>query len=202
MKRKSPLAIIAIAASVAILAADVIHLGDEQSNAIVGSLVSAAPLEPDTLAPVDDGRVSSHIEARQLDDLTAMETFRPGYPFWQNIFRIPDGSIAFGSARDGRLLAVFPTTGNWARDGSWTDPALATLLDGHDLPRSLDERRDYVAQLIEQVAGPVLHNPTRGLFLQPNVAPYGTFLTSGEPSTGDSACPPTSASHKPLSNPA
>ena len=29
-------------------------------------------------------------------DLRAMERFRPGYAFWQNIFTSPDGAIAFG----------------------------------------------------------------------------------------------------------
>jgi hypothetical protein len=176
MKRKSPVAVIAIATTVAILAADAINLRDGQSNPILGSPVAAATLERDPLTRVDDGHASSHIEARQQDDLAALETFRPGYPFWQNIFTIPDGSIAFGSARDGRLLAVFPTKGDWRRDGRWIDPALATVLDGHNLPAALDDRREYVAYLIEQVAGPVLHNPTRGQFLQPNIAPYGTFL--------------------------
>ena len=53
-----------------------------------------------------------HTAARRHDDLAAMETFRPGFSFWQHIFTIPDGFIAFGSAVDGRLLAVFPTAGD------------------------------------------------------------------------------------------
>jgi hypothetical protein len=57
-------------------------------------------------------------------DLTAIQMFRPEYPFWQHIFTIPDGRIAFGSAQDGRLLAVFPSTGDWVRDGVWEDQAL------------------------------------------------------------------------------
>ena len=105
-----------------------------------------------------------------------MERHRPGYAFWQHIFMIPDGSIAFGSAADGRLLATFPVTGDWSRDAVWYDQALAGTLDDAVLPSSLDERRDFVAQRLESHVGPVLHNPTRGDFLLPNVARYGPFL--------------------------
>ena len=105
-----------------------------------------------------------------------MERHRPGYAFWQHIFMIPDGSIAFGSAADGRLLATFPVTGDWSRDAVWYDKALAGTLDDAVLPSSLDERRDFVAQRLESQVGPVLHNPTRGDFLLPNVARYGPFL--------------------------
>ena len=38
--------------------------------------------------------------------------------------RIPDGSIAFGSAVDGRLLATFPAKGDWTRKAVWADPEL------------------------------------------------------------------------------
>jgi hypothetical protein len=110
------------------------------------------------------------------DDISTLESVRPGYKFWQHVFTIPDGSIAFGSAADGRLLALFPTTGDWARDAVWYEPALAGALDGHDLPRKLDDRRDYVVSVLEPLAGPLLHNPTRGNFVRPNAARYGTFL--------------------------
>jgi hypothetical protein len=113
---------------------------------------------------------------RYQDDLTTLASVRPGYSFWQHVFTIPDGSIAFGSGVDGRLLAVFPTKGDWARDGVWHDPALAGALDGHDLPKKLDDRRDYVVSVFEPLVGRVLHNPTRGNFVQPNAARYGTFL--------------------------
>ena len=109
-------------------------------------------------------------------DVLAMEAYRPGYVFWQHIFTIPDGSIAFGSARDGRLLAIFPTKGDWIRDAAWTEGALAPLLDGQQMPRDLDERRSLVASLLEPVVGPVLHNPTRGNFLAPGAQRYGRFL--------------------------
>ena len=111
------------------------------------------------------------------DDLAAMQAFRPGYPFWQHIFTLPDGAIAFGSALDGRLLATFPAKGDWTREGVWTDSSLARALSGRRLPRDLDERRDEVARLLEQAVGPVLHNPTRGNFLLPNAQRYGRFLS-------------------------
>jgi hypothetical protein len=117
-----------------------------------------------------------HTAARRHDDLAAMETFRPGYSFWQHIFTIPDGFIAFGSAVDGRLLAVFPTAGDWTRDADWKDPALSTVLNGRRLAKSLDQRREQVAALLEEAAGPVVHNATRGQFLLPNARRYGGFL--------------------------
>jgi len=118
----------------------------------------------------------AHAQARRNDDVGAMETFRPGYAFWQHIFTIPDGHIAFGSAVDGRLLAVFPTRGDWAREAEWHDPALAGILAGQRLAKNLDRRREQVAALLEQAAGPVAHNPTRGLFVLPNARRYGSFL--------------------------
>src|SRR5439155_9337639 len=119
---------------------------------------------------------SEHTGARRRDDLVAMETFRPGYSFWKHIFTIPDGFIAFGSAVDGRLLAVFPAAGDWTRDADWKDPALSTILIGRQLTRNLDQRREQVAALLEQAAGPVVHNATRGQFLLPNARRYGSFL--------------------------
>jgi hypothetical protein len=113
---------------------------------------------------------------RVQDDLAAMESHRPGYAFWQHIFTITDGSIAFGSAVDGRLLVVFPANGDWQFEGSWSDPSLESILEGVVLPRDLDERRNLVARLLEDVVGPVLHNATRGRFLMPNVQRYGVFL--------------------------
>jgi hypothetical protein len=55
------------------------------------------------------------VEARRRADFAAMRTFRPGYAFWQHVFTIPDGTIAFGSDVDGRLLATFPAKGEWTR---------------------------------------------------------------------------------------
>jgi hypothetical protein len=116
------------------------------------------------------------LTARYQDDLATLESVRPGYAFWQHVFTIPDGSIAFGSALDGRLLAVFPTKGDWARDAVWHDRTLVGALAGHELPRSLDDRRDYVVSVLQPLAGPLVHNPTRGTFVRPNAARYGTFL--------------------------
>ena len=117
-----------------------------------------------------------HSQARRDEDLAALDKYRPGYPFWQHIFTIPDGHIAYGSAVDGRLLAVFPTKGDWTRDGDWKDPSLAHLLTGRRLAVKLDDRREQVATILEQAAGPILHNPTRGHFVLPNAQRYGGFL--------------------------
>ena len=51
-----------------------------------------------------------------------------------------------------------------------------TSLAGVTLPADLDRRRDEVARLLEARVGPVVHNPTRGLFLLPNAHRYGGFL--------------------------
>ena len=113
--------------------------------------------------------------ARLDADIRALESYRPGYQFWQQIFTIPDGSIAFGSARDGRLLAVLPSKGDWTSEGTWTEPALASLVTG-PLPSSLDDRRTRVSESLGPAVGSVLHNPTRGNFLLPNAQRYGRFL--------------------------
>lgn len=114
--------------------------------------------------------------ARARADFAAMRTFRPGYAFWRHVFTIPDGAIAFGSAVDGRLLAVFPASGDWTRNGVWPDPALARVLEGQELARDVRRRRDQVALLLARVAGPVVHNSTRGNALLPNARRYGRFL--------------------------
>jgi len=114
--------------------------------------------------------------ARLDDDLTAMRAFRSGYAFWRNVFMIPDGSIAFGSGLDGRLLATFPERGEWEGAGKWEDPTLANLLYGSRLPSPVEERRETVASLLEPVAGRIVHNPTRGTFLMPNLRRYGSFV--------------------------
>jgi hypothetical protein len=113
---------------------------------------------------------------RRRDDFAAMQAYRPGYPFWQHVFTLPDHSVAFGSARDGRLLALFPVKGEWTRRARWTDPSLAHVLDGQHLARRVGDRRDQVAALMERASGPVLHNSTRGDALLPNARRYGTFL--------------------------
>jgi hypothetical protein len=116
------------------------------------------------------------VEARRRGDFAAMQAFRPGYAFWQHVFTLPDGSIAYGSAVDGRLLATFPARGVWPRQAVWSDPALARILDGQRLAPRLRERREQVALLLEDAAGPVLHNSTRGDALLMNARRYGPFL--------------------------
>jgi hypothetical protein len=116
------------------------------------------------------------VHARLRADLAAMQAFRPGYPFWRHVFTIPDGSIAFGSAADGRLLATFPAKGDWRRRGVWTDRRIAGTLDNLSLAPKLGERREQVALLMEPAAGRVLHNSTRGDALLMNVPRYGRLL--------------------------
>jgi hypothetical protein len=128
--------------------------------------------------PVDPGakQAYEHVMARKDEDAAAIVRYRPGYEFWQHVFTIPDGYIAYGSAVDGRLLAVFPTKGDWQTGAEWKDPSLANLLDGRRLATRLDPKRDQVAAILEQAVGPVLHNPTRGNFVRPNAERYGMFL--------------------------
>ena len=114
--------------------------------------------------------------ARRRDDFAAMQTFRPGYPFWQHVFILPDHSIAYGSAVDGRLLATFPTKGNWSRDAVWADSSLTHVLDNQPLALRQGERREQVALLLEGEVGPVLYNSTRGDALLMNVDRYAGFL--------------------------
>jgi hypothetical protein len=109
-------------------------------------------------------------------DLAAVQTYRPSYPFWRHIFTIPDGRIAYGSAQDGRLVAIFPTSGDWVRNGVWEEKALAGVLNGHTLSKRLDDRREQVERLLIPMTGPLVHNPTRGQFLTPNAQRYGSFL--------------------------
>ena len=114
--------------------------------------------------------------ARLRTDLAAMQRFSPSYPFWYHVFTNPDGSVAFGSATNGRLLVMFPARGNWALNGKWEDPSLARALDRARLPSNLNRRREEVANRLRGLSGPVLHNPTRGLSLQRNAEQYGGFL--------------------------
>lgn len=139
-------------------------------------MMFALPIPSASAQVTAEGGAYAHTSTLRNDDVAALETFRPGYRFWQHIFTIPDGSIAFGSALDGRLLVVFPTKGVWTRDASWIEPKLANILTGHVLARDLDKRRDQVAGLLEEAVGPVVHNPTRGQFVLPNARRYGSFL--------------------------
>jgi hypothetical protein len=136
------------------------------STSLLGEIAASA--EPSALL---------HTRRRLGDDFAAMSRFRPGYAFWQHIFTIPDGSVVFGSGVDGRVLAVFPTRGNWTREADWAEPGLAGLLEGQRLASSLTQRRQQVESLLESSVGRVLHNESRGLFLLPNVERYGSFLS-------------------------
>ena len=115
-------------------------------------------------------------EARLQADVDVLRAFRPAYPFWQHIFTIPDGRIAFGSAVDGRLLATFPSKGDWSAGAVWSEASLGTPLTGVQWPVKLDDRRDLAVARLEPSLGPLLHNPTRGQFLLPNIPRYGPFL--------------------------
>jgi hypothetical protein len=117
------------------------------------------------------------VEARLLADLDIVRVLRPAYPFWQHIFTIPDGRIVFGSAKDGApggdvsgegRLAERRRVGGSRAGGHARRPTASVRLN---------DRRDEVVRLLEPTIGPLLHNPTRGLFLLPNVPRYGAFLS-------------------------
>jgi hypothetical protein len=147
---------------------------------------SASPEAGDTPASVSDPAVDPSVfpeqSARQvasarLDrDLVSMQRFSPSYPFWYHVFTVPDGSVAFGSATNGRLLVTFPVRGNWTRNGAWEDPSLSRALDSARLPSNLNRRRQEVAKRLQALSGPILHNQTRGLSLERNAEKYGAFL--------------------------
>jgi hypothetical protein len=163
MKTKLVLAFVTAAAVMPLAAS---HVATQDAHgATVSESRAATPLTAIDIAA-----------ARRRADFAAMQTFRPGYPFWQHVFTLRDGSIAFGSARDGRLLATFPAKGEWTRQAQWADPELAHVLDGQQLAPKLSERRDQVEFLLERAAGPVLQNSTRGDALLPNAQRYGEFL--------------------------
>src|SRR5688572_29059320 len=147
--------------------------------AAASKVVTTAPVVAYEMTSAHDAGVPTDADvaaARRRDDFAAMQAYRPGYPFWQHVFTLPDRSVAFGSARDGRLLALFPVKGEWTRHARWTDPSLAHVLEGQRLVRKVGDRRDQVATLIERTSGPVVHNSTRGDALRPNARRYGAFL--------------------------
>ena len=140
----------------------------------------APALEPGARAAEESsaaGRSFSAIaRARLAADIEALDTFRPSYPFWQHIFTIPDGHIAFGSKTDGRLLVTFPSRGDWRRNGDWAEESLADALSGRGLPGRMRDRRRAVERALERRVGPIVHNATRGRFVAPHAARYGSFL--------------------------
>ena len=109
--------------------------------------------------PYEASAAAEYSRGRLAQDITAVETYRPEYQFWQYIFTIPDGRIAFGSANDGRLIATFPAAGDWTRDAVWEEQGLSGFLNGRTLPKLLNERRDEVARLLEPVTGPLGTQP-------------------------------------------
>jgi hypothetical protein len=163
-RTKALLTLVSLAAAVVTLAWSVATRRASAQPAIVPPVVQATPA------------TENPIEARRRADFAALRTFRPGYAFWQHIFTIPDGSIAFGSHVDGRLLATFPRKGDWKRHARWADPALSNVLDRQRLAHRLSDRREQVADLLERASGPVVHNATRGDALLQNVGKYGPFL--------------------------
>jgi hypothetical protein len=167
---------LAIVTFIAIAVSSFGDSSDRNNSSVSGVLPRAAVALPPAAPSVDDGLPWTHVAHRRQADLTAMEAFRPGYTFWKNIYTIPDGSVVFGSAADGRRLAVFSTAADWTKRARWDDPALANSLDGLELPKTLDDRREYVALLLNNSVGPVLHNFTRGTFLKPGIERYGTLL--------------------------
>jgi hypothetical protein len=156
------LALAALAATIPMAASNVTK-GHESTTAVAPS-------------PARPRHAGELVAARRSDDFAAMQMFRPGYGFWRHVFSLPDQSIAYGSAVDGRLLVTFPTKGDWTRDAAWADPRLIGVLDGQPLLRKLGERRDQVSVVLAQAVGPVLHNATRGDALNPNARRYGRFL--------------------------
>jgi hypothetical protein len=164
VRTKATLALAVVSLTIPLAASNVISRPGSAKDAPTGDVPPVAQAAGDP------------VHARLRADLAAMQTFRPRYPFWRYVFTIPDGSIAFGSATDGRLLATFPAKGDWSQQAVWSDPSIAGTLDGQALARKLDDRRDQVASLMERAAGPVLHNSTRGDALLMNVPRYGGLL--------------------------
>jgi len=172
MHTKAMLAIAMLAAVITTPRWSVVTRGESAQAAAAPAQRAQAAAAPAETPP----SAESPVAARQSADFEAMRTFRPGYAFWQHVFFLPDHSIAYGSALNGRLLALFPAKGDWKRNARWADPRLAHLLDNQQLASTLDERRDQVAAILERAVGPVLHNPTRGDALLPNARRYGSLL--------------------------
>jgi len=139
--------------------------------------VVAAGTEPGGRgAPAHDEPAAALARDRLAADLATLREYRPSYPFWRHVFAAPDGQVLFGSGSDGRILARFPTRKDWTSGGSFEDQVVAGLLAGQRLQGTLTARRKKVAKLLEPAVGPVVHNPTRGDFVTPNVRLYGGFL--------------------------
>ena len=141
-----------------------------------GAVSAQAPAAPVEALPRTALTPQARAAVRYQADLAAVRTYRPAYSFWQHIFTIPDGNIIFGSATDGRLLARFPTGGNWTSEAVWMDAGLRDVLAGLRLQSRLSQRRGQVELVLQPIVGAVVHNPTRGRFLSPHAERYGRFL--------------------------
>ena len=162
------------AAGTAILLFIYLPAADVRAQRAAAGSSGAAAIPADAGAAARAAFYQTQLRLKQ--DVEAFRRFRPAYPFWQHIYTVEDGHVIYGSARDGRLLATFPTRGNWARDGEWTDPSLAGILEGKKLPRRLRDRRRAVEELLADAAGPIVQNATRGRFLARHAARHADFL--------------------------
>lgn len=143
--------------------------------AVLSPWAPAADVSAQAGAGAEEHAALQHARTRMDRDVEALRAARPSYPFWAHVFQTPDGTVLYGSAEDGRLLASFPARGDWKAQGSWTDGALASALDGTALDRNVSRRREQVAEALTERVGPVVHNTTRGDFLRPTRT-YGAFL--------------------------
>lgn len=168
---------VAGAAALAVLAIGPVHEPIAQQFA---SQEASAPADPGNSVAGrtagTDRSVHGFVRERLDRDLDALRTYRPGYPFWQHVFMIDNGQIAFGSAADGRLVATFPIRDGWIQQARWEETSLASLLTDQTLRGNLAQRREHTARLLEPRVGPVVHHATTGSFLAPGAERYGSFL--------------------------
>lgn len=132
---------VTVAVGVAGAVAGVANLREAASTAVTTRVAGPASVAASAAARMD---------ARHLADIAAMGKFRPNYPFWREVFTIPDGRVVFGRASDGERLAVIRAA-------------------------SMD-RRESIASELEAEHGPVIHNETRGTFAVPGLRAYGALL--------------------------
>lgn len=170
-------------ASLAILTSPVLHessLSERILERVDAAHIAPVPVPAKTsareTAARSDETVQPLVRERYGRDLDAMREHRPRYPFWQHVFTVPNGRIAFGSATDGRLLATFPIRGDWTREAHWQQGALAAELAGRPFDGRLERRREDAARLIAKAAGPIVQHETRGSFIAEGVERYGAFL--------------------------